>query len=322
MVDSCQEITRRCLQGTGNRTESTQQDGLAHLLVLSSTIFQRIGTCSLLCFDMLSWCHPCLICLCLCYQAICSKIPYLAEDAKRMVAKGCCVLFGLQSTGDASMQSILEQNKDTERFPALLSTVAAVMTNFISSHFPVAPGRPEVPKVSELPSFASVEEQRRYLLLKREAERIQNMPDPQPLPELVATRQNLLNRIQTIQLPPNPLDDLIDRLGGVNNVSEMTGRPGRMVRSKNRFLYAKRGVEIDANDRINLVEKRKFMDGKKSYAIISDAASTGISLHAAQGSLSSHKRRIHYTIELPWSADKAVVSAFWAVIVSKIPLLT
>ena len=54
----------------------------------------------------------------------------------------------------------------------------------------------------------------------------------------------------------------------------------------------------DENDRLNIIEKRKFMEGKKNVAIISDAASTGISLHADKRCKSSHKRRVHFTIEV------------------------
>ena len=161
-------------------------------------------------------------------------------------------------------------------------------------------------------------ERERYAFIKREIARINALPPPEPLSALLAMRQDILDQIPSLNLPPNPLDDLIDRLGGADQVAEMTGRSGRMLRAvgtdgrrKNFFVYNKRissnsSASQDDSDRLNLVERGLFMDARKSVALISDAASTGISLHASYQSASKNKRRVHYTLELPWSADKAV----------------
>lgn len=56
-----------------------------------------------------------------------------------------------------------------------------------------------------------------------------------------AKKRSLLARAEALVLPANPLDDLIDRLGGHSKVAEMTGRSCRMERGENgKFVYTKR----------------------------------------------------------------------------------
>jgi hypothetical protein len=117
--------------------------------------------------------------------------------------------------------------------------------------------------------------------------------------------ERLLERLEELQLPMNPLDDLIDRLGGPRRVAEMTGRKFRQVCEKNEWVIEKRTKCKDSEDAVNIQERKKFMAGKKLVAIISDAASTGISLQADRR-VRNDRRRVHITLQLPWSADKAV----------------
>ena len=97
--------------------------------------------------------------------------------------------------------------------------------------------------------------------------------------------------VAVLELPANPLDSLIDLLGGPDCVAEMTGRKARLVRQQGVEGGAKGGVKWEARnasgvaanatlDLINVHERRMFLNLEKRIAIISEAASAGISLHA------------------------------------------
>ena len=176
------------------------------------------------------------------------------------------------------------------------------------------------------PKFSKFEVRQDAELINQKDEEMVNAQEGLPEPQLHTSihsrisdlRSQLLAKLASIKplLPGNSLDELIHQLGGPEKVAEMTGRKSRLlyingkVVSKSRAWLGNDSSSINSEEKVslnevNIKEKDKFMQGKKLIAVISDAASTGISLQADKR-VENKRKRVHITLELPWSADKAI----------------
>mgnify|MGYP002630514682 CR=1 FL=1 len=111
----------------------------------------------------------------------------------------------------------------------------------------------------------------------------------------------LRNRLDSLTLPPAPLDLLVnelDALFGTDRVVEITGRSGLYRKTDSGWQFQKRKVEQTSE------LTGRFQCGEVDVCVISGKASTGVSLHDSTAFPS--RRRLHLVLELPFSATAAL----------------
>ncbi|KAB5535796.1 hypothetical protein PHYPO_G00122050 [Pangasianodon hypophthalmus] len=271
------------------------------------------------------------------YLCIAAKVRRLVELAKAEMNQGKSIVIGLQSTGEARTREVLDENDGhLDRF---VSAAEGVFQSLVQKHFPLEKpkrektagnkrkrkprGRPpkcqkpcvEVGEVIKISDGSDSDSEDMDSDSNSSPESLQDNDDVifvnhinGPTAKLEELKQGLLAKIAELgkELPLNTLDELIDQFGGPEKVSEMTGRKGRVVRRPDgRVQYESRAEQGFTIDHVNIKEKLRFMDGEKLVAIISEAASSGISLQADKR-VQNKRRRVHMTLELPWSADRAI----------------
>ncbi|XP_036409983.1 protein strawberry notch homolog 2-like isoform X2 [Megalops cyprinoides] len=268
------------------------------------------------------------------YLCIAAKVRRLVELAQKELQEGKCIVIGLQSTGEARTREVLDENDG--HLNKFVSAAEGVFQSLVQKHFPSEKQKREKPARSKRkrkpkgrpPKYPKpCQEVEGVINISDDSSSHSDMDsDSNSSPESVLDnddvifvnhtnphtakleemKQGLLNKIAELgkELPLNTLDELIDRFGGPEKVSEMTGRKGRVVRRDGVVRYESR-AEQGSIDHVNVQEKTRFMSGEKLVAIISEAASSGISLQADKR-VKNQRRRVHMTLELPWSADRAI----------------
>ena len=210
------------------------------------------------------------------------KTPTLIRSIEQDLADGHSAVIQIVSTGEALMERRLAEIPTEEWNDVRVDiTPREYVLDYLAHSFPVQlyePFSDSEGNLSSRPVFR----------------------DGQPVEsrEAVARRDELIERLASLEPVPGALDQIVQRFGS-DVVAEVTGRSRRVVRKGDRLAVENRAGSA------NLAEAAAFMDDQKRILVFSDAGGTGRSYHADLGA-KNQRLRIHYLLEPGWKADAAI----------------
>ena len=216
------------------------------------------------------------------------QTPCVIDDIRQQLDAGNVAVIQLVNTNEAAQERIVaEATANDTALEDLDFTPRQMLIDYVRNGFPVAAyeeSRDENGNVVYVPVRDSEGNQ----IFDREA---------------IAMRDALLETLQQIRVPENPLDSIINSFGS-DRVAEVTGRSRRFVQSRDdegnlKIVEEKRGKNSSKAD------AEAFQNNKKDILIFSGAGGTGYSFHA-DNTAENQRKRIHYILQPGWQADRAV----------------
>lgn len=216
------------------------------------------------------------------------QTPCVIDDIRQQLDAGNVAVIQLVNTNEAAQERIIaDATANDAALEDLDFTPRQMLMDYVRNGFPVAlyeESRDQNGNTVYIP----VKDSEGNLVFDREA---------------IALRDALLETLQQIRVPENPLDSIINAFGS-DRVAEITGRSRRFVQTRDedgnlKVTEEKRGKNSSRAD------AEAFMSNKKDILVFSGAGGTGYSFHA-DNTAENKRRRYHYILQPGWRADAAV----------------
>ncbi|SDX52393.1 C-terminal domain on Strawberry notch homologue [Paracoccus sanguinis] len=210
------------------------------------------------------------------------KTPTLIRSIEQDLADGHSAVIQIVSTGEALMERRLAEIPPEEWNDIRIDiTPREYVLDYLAHSFPVQLYEP----------FSDSEGNLSSRPVYRDGQPVESR-------EAFARRDELIERLASLEPVPGALDQIVQRFG-TDVVAEVTGRSRRVVRKGERLAVENRAASA------NLAEAAAFMDDQKRILVFSDAGGTGRSYHADLAAR-NQRLRIHYLLEPGWKADAAI----------------
>ncbi len=216
------------------------------------------------------------------------QMPTVIENAQIALDAGHAVVMQLVNTNEAAQErQVSELARTGAEIDELDFTPRQNLIDYIKTGFPIQQYEEFKDDAGNIRSRPALDSEGRAITNR----------------EMEARRDALIDTLNTIRIPDNPIDMILNTFGP-ERVAEVTGRGRRFV------------LQRDGEGNLKTIEQKRpataaaadadaFMADKKQVLVFSDAGGTGYSFHADLSG-ANQRKRIHYVVQPGWRADKAV----------------